>query len=110
MRYFLLRPAELGQGVHEAEGGEQGRDHRVLLRQPQPRQDRQEQVRTVWLQVQEGGVLIAWNQAAVLFYFWPRIPLEIYSLAFADTCVLFDSETFLQCDPQLFLFLTIPIP
>ena len=34
--------AQLEQGVQPAEGGEEGRDHRLLLRQPQPGQDTEE--------------------------------------------------------------------
>ena len=36
--------AQLEQSVQPAEGGEEGRDHRLLLRQPRPGQDTQAQV------------------------------------------------------------------
>ena len=51
------RAAKLEQSVQSTEGGEEGRDHRLLLRQPRPGQDTQAQVRGVWLQFQEGSLL-----------------------------------------------------
>ena len=52
------RAAQLEQSVQPAEGGEEGRDHRLLLRQPGPRLHSETQVRKVRIQLQEGSLLI----------------------------------------------------
>ena len=65
MHFFIFRTevederraAKLEQSVQSTEGGEEGRDHRLLLRQPRPGQDTQAQVRGVRLQLQEGSLL-----------------------------------------------------
>ena len=48
---------QLEQSVQPAEGGEEGGDHRLLLRQPRPRLHSQAQVRGVRFQLQEGSLL-----------------------------------------------------